>query len=120
MSREAGDEFEAELAKRLNLKLTANSGAIFDDADLRPKNGKKLLIEAKVKNTLTFPFTSAVKKEIKKLEDQASERFISWIYMIRCISDDYVILDLNTFEKIAKDYFADGNKEKGINSPGDS
>jgi|6_EtaG_2_1085325.scaffolds.fasta_scaffold10192_2 hypothetical protein len=110
MSRKLGDEFEKELAQKLNLKTTANSGAIFDDADLRPTNGKPVLIEAKVKNTLGAPFTHAVRKEVIKLKLQAEERFIHWLYIIRCKEGDFAILDVDTLEHLTREYLKDGEK----------
>lgn len=105
-SRETGDEFETEVAKLLRFKGTANSGAIFDDADLRPINGKPVILEAKVKNT-SRTHTMVVRCEIDKVKKQADKIGKDWIYVIRDISGNrHVICDLDFFAEATEDFFS--------------
>ena len=107
MSRKVGDEFERELARILNLKTTVNSGAVFDDADLRPKNGKPVIFEAKVKRNGSIVFLADTKREIEKLRKQALERYMNWVYFVKSDNEDYAVMDITTFKTMTKEYLKD-------------
>lgn len=95
MSRVIGDEFEEELAEALGLKKTANSGAMFDDGDLR---SRQVILEAKVKNNNKS--LGGCASELKKLKTQAKKFCIDWIYAQKTQSGSYVVLDLEYFKEL--------------------
>jgi len=106
-SRDRGDQFEQKIAKLLNMKQTANSGAMFDDADLRPKNGKRVIAEAKVKNT-QGTVQAHVYTEIEKLSKQADKIGTDWFYVIHDRSGrELVICELNFFAEATEGYFSE-------------
>ena len=110
-NRKRGDDFEKVIAKLLNMHQTANSGAMNDDADLRPCNGKPVILEAKVKNT-SHAFLSDVRCEIQKLTEQANKIGKDWIYVVRdCQGGAYAICSLDFFSEVTEDYFGD-DKER--------
>jgi|TARA_R110002110_G_scaffold145190_3_gene334581 hypothetical protein len=106
-SREKGDEFEQKVAKLLNMRQTANSGAMHDDADLRPRNGKPVIAEAKVRNTETS-VKSRTHMDICKLENQADKLGKDWFYVIRDLSQrELIICPLNFFAEATEGYFSE-------------
>lgn len=102
MSREVGDAFEKEVADLLDLQITANSGAKFDNADLYSFNGplKNFVIELKVKSIDNF---RAPKDEIEKLKKQALKFTKDWAYIQKNNSGSYILMDLNAFAELVYD-----------------
>lgn len=90
--RAIGDDFEEEIAQKLGLNFTPNSGAMFGDGDLRFKD---YIFE--LKNRMSKEGYSIPSADIKKLKAQATKRFLDWIYIQRTQSGTAVTMDLDTF-----------------------
>jgi hypothetical protein len=105
-SRKVGDEFETEIAKLLNCRKTLNSGAYWGDGDLCPVMPHlPIMIEAKVKNDNPV-VRSDVRKDLDKLEQQASKLGKDWIYIVKDENNDkLVICDLNLFARLTEHEF---------------
>jgi len=104
-SRDKGNEFELKVAKLLNLRQTANSGAMHDDADLRARNGKLVIAECKVKN-VQRALMQHVAIDFFKLQRQAERLGKDFFYVIRdSRGDELVICELNFFAEATEGYF---------------
>lgn len=86
-----GRKFEDKLAKDLELKKTARSGAHWDNGDLSDSH---VIIEAKSK---TSPYFKPVKSEIKKVQDQATKHGKDWAYIQETDGGTFVVTDYQFF-----------------------
>ena len=97
MSREVGDEFEQEIAQLLGLRLTTNSGAKYNNADMGDYD---YIVECKVKNgKKNFHVDN---KELDKLKDQALKRFKDWMYIQKTAGGIQCLIDLELLLKLLK------------------
>jgi len=97
MSRKIGDELEDEIAQLLGLRKTANSGAMFNNADMGDYD---YIVECKVKNgKKNFHVDN---KELNKLKEQAQKRFKDWLYIQKTDGGIQVLVDIELFLKLWK------------------
>lgn len=105
-NRERGEEFEARVAKLLNMRQTANSGAMHDDADLRPRNGKAVIAECKVKGGQNYSAIGSFRKDLHKLQEQAHRLGKDWFYVLTDKQGrEIVICELDFFAEATEEFF---------------
>ncbi len=99
--RQKGDEFEKQLSRLFSIRLTAKSGAHWDNADLATET---VLIEAKVKDV---PFFKPSKREVEKVIAQANKHGKDWVYIQKTNGGTFVLCSLDFFEEVSEEYFDD-------------
>jgi len=100
--RKIGDSLEDYVLSKLGsgFNRTANSGAKFQDGDIRHP---RLVVECKVKGS-TSGFT-APKSELKKLWKLADKHGKDWLYIERNVDNKHmVLLSLDMFLEMTETY----------------